>query len=59
MLFFVSKGTLQMATYLIIVPYLASCTDKLNTLFDRTSSLENMRVDVDRVNLILNMDIKV
>lgn len=58
MLFFVSKGTLEMAIYLIIVPYLTSCTDKLNTLFERTSSLENMRVDVDRVNLILNLDEK-
>ena len=58
MLFFVSKGSLEMATYLIIVPYLTSCTDKLNTLFDRTNSLELMRVDVDRVNLILNLDEK-
>ena len=58
MLFFVSKGTLEIAIYLIIVPYLTSCTDKLNTLFERTSSLENMRVDVDRFNLILNMDEK-
>lgn len=58
MLFFVSKGTLEMAIYLIIVPYLTTCTDKLNTLFERTSSLENMRVDVDRFNLILDMDEK-
>lgn len=58
MLFFVSRGTLEMAIYLIIIPYLTSCTDKLNTLFERTSSLENMRVDVDRFNLILNMDEK-
>ncbi len=58
MLFFVSKGTLEMAIYLIIVPYLTSCTDKLNTLFERTTSLENMRVDVDRFNLILEMDEK-
>ncbi len=58
MLYFVSAGTLAIATYLIIVPYLTSCTEKLNSLFDRTNGLENMRVDVDRVNLILNMDEK-
>ena len=58
LLFLVSKGNLDIAVYLVIVPYLTSCTDKLNTLFDRTSSLENMRVDVDRVNLILELDDK-
>lgn len=58
MLFFVSKGSLDIAIYLIIVPYLTSCTEKLNSLFDRTNGLENMRVDVDRVNLILNLDEK-
>ena len=58
LLFLVSKGSLDIAIYLVIVPYLTSCTDKLNTLFDRTSSLENMRVDVDRVNLILELDDK-
>jgi len=58
MLYFVSAGTLEIAIYLIIVPYLTSCTEKLNSLFDRTNALENMRVDVDRVNLILNLDEK-
>ncbi len=58
MLFFVSKGNLDISIYLIIVPYLTTCTDKLNTLFDKTSALENMRVDVDRVNLILDLDEK-
>ncbi len=55
MLFFVSNGSLDIAIYLIIVPYLSSCTEKLNALFDKTTGLENMRVDVDRVNLILNL----
>ena len=58
MLFFVSKGSLDIALYLIIVPYLTNCTEKLNSLFDRTNGLENMRVDVDRVNLILNLNEK-
>lgn len=58
MLYFVSNNSLDIAIYLIIVPYLTTCTEKLNILFDKTSSLENMRVDVDRVNLILEMDEK-
>lgn len=58
MLFFVSQGTLDIAIYLIIVPYLGTCTDKLCSLFDKTGNLENMRVDVDRVNLILELSDK-
>lgn len=56
MLYFVSKGDLEITIYLIIIPYLTTCTDKLNTLFDKSSNLENMRVDVDRVNLILELN---
>lgn len=55
MLYYVSKGTMEMTVYLIIVPYLSTCTDKLNTLFDKTSALENMRVDVDRIETILSL----
>lgn len=55
MMFYVSKGTMEMTVYLIIVPYLSTCTDKLNTLFDKTSALENMRVDVDRIETILSL----
>lgn len=55
LLYKVSNGGLDISIYLIIVPYLTTCTDKLNTLFDKTSNLEDMRVDVDRVNLILEL----
>lgn len=55
MLYFVSHGQMPITIYLIIIPYLTSCTEKLNKLFDQTNSLENMRVDVDRINLILNL----
>ncbi len=55
MIFFVSKGTLDLTAYLIIVPYISSCTEKLNSLFDKTNELENMRVDVGRVNIILSL----
>lgn len=56
MIFYVSKGELTIETYLIIIPYLTTCTEKLNNVFDKTSALENMRVDVDRVNMILNLN---
>ncbi len=56
LMWYVSKGNLGMETYLIVVPYLSSCTSKLTSLFDKTSALENMRVDVDRVNLILELN---
>lgn len=55
LLYTVSQGTLSMESYLIVVPYLTTCTEKLTTLFDKTTALENMRVDVDRVNLILSL----
>lgn len=58
LLYYVSQGTLDIAVYLIIVPYLKSCTEKLNTLFDKTSAIESMRVDVDRINIILDMNDK-
>lgn len=55
MLYFVSNGSLEIAIYLIIVPYLSTCTEKLNTLFDKAGVIESLRVDVDRMNIILNM----
>ncbi len=58
LIFLVSKNSLDIAIYLIIVPYLTTCTEKLNNMFDKTSAIENMRVDVDRVNLILNLNDK-
>ena len=56
LLYKVSNGTLDIAVYLIIVPYLKSVTESLNSVFDKTSAIENMRVDVDRINLILNLE---
>ncbi|MCR5553353.1 MAG: ABC transporter ATP-binding protein/permease, partial [bacterium] len=55
MLYFVSDGQMDIAVYLVIVPYLKTCTEKLNALFDKTNDIENMRVDVDRINVILNL----
>ena len=56
LLYNVSQGQMDIAVYLIIVPYLSSCSDKLCNLFDKSSNLENMRVDVDRINTILNLN---
>lgn len=58
LLYFVSKGGLDITIYLIIVPYIKTCTEKLTNLFDKFSAVENMRVDVDRVNLILGLNDK-
>lgn len=55
LMYTVSKGSLDISIYLVIVPYLTTCTTKLNSLFDKISSLENTRVDVDRINLILDL----
>ena len=55
LIFFVSKGELEIGIYLIIAPYLTTCTEKLITLFDKSAALENMRVDVDRINMILGL----
>ena len=55
LIYFVSKGRLEISVYLIIVPYLTTCTDKLNTLYTKFGGVENMRVDVDRINMILNL----
>jgi len=56
MMYYVSNRTMDISVYLIIVPYLSTCTDKLNTLFDKTKNIEDMRVDVDRIEMILNMN---
>ncbi len=58
LIYLVSKGTMDLSVYLIIVPYLTSCTDKLNTLYTKFGGVENTRVDVDRLNLILSLDDK-
>lgn len=55
LIFMVSKGTMELAVYLVIVPYLSSCTDKLTTLYSKFGGVENMRVDVDRINTILSL----
>lgn len=58
LIFMVSKNTMDLAVYLVIVPYLTSCTDKLNTLYSKFGGVENMRVDVDRINMILSLSDK-
>ena len=55
LIFLVSKNMFDIALYLVVVPYLTSCTTKFNELYDKFGGTENMRVDVDRVNLILSL----
>ena len=58
LIYFVSQGTLDLETYLIIVPYLSSGSSKLTELFEQTKGIEEMRADIDRIDLILNMSDK-
>ncbi len=58
LIFLVSKNMFDIALYLIVVPYLSSCTTKFNELFDKFGSVESTRVDVDRLNLILSLSDK-
>lgn len=55
MITLVSKGSLDISVYLVIVPYLKDCSDQLVDVFDNSNNLENMRVDVDRINVILSL----
>lgn len=58
LIYLVSQGQMELAIYLVIVPYLTSCTDKLNTLYTKFGGIENVRVDVDRLNMILSLNDK-
>ena len=58
LIFLVSKGTMELAVYLVIVPYLTSCITELNSLYSKFGGVENMRVDVDRINMILSLSDK-
>lgn len=58
LIYFISKNMFDLALYLILVPYLKSCTEKLTTLYSKFGGIESMRVDVDRVNLILSLSDK-
>jgi ABC-type bacteriocin/lantibiotic exporter with double-glycine peptidase domain len=55
LIYIVSKGGLELSIYLIIVPYLTTCIEKLNNLYTKFGGFENMRVDVDRLNMILSL----
>lgn len=55
LIFLISRNMFDLALYLVVVPYLSSCTTKFNELFEQFGGVENMRVDVDRLNLILSL----
>ena len=58
LIYLVSQGSMDLAVYLVIVPYLTSCITKLNELYVKFGSIENMRADIDRINVILSLDEK-
>lgn len=55
LIFMISQNKFELSLYLIIVPYLKSCSEKLNDLYKKFGDFENVRVDVDRVNTILSL----
>lgn len=55
MIYFVSDGTLGMEAYLVIVPYLSNSITRLNKVYNSAENFGKMKVDVERVSLILNL----
>lgn len=58
LVYMVSQNTFDIALYLVVVPYLTSCTERLNNLYTKLGGAENVRVDVDRLEMILSLDEK-
>ncbi len=58
LIYLVSQGSMDLAVYLVIVPYLTSCITELNNLYTKFGGIENMRVDIDRINIILSLNEK-
>ena len=54
LIFMLSSGSLTLTLYLIIVPYLTSILDKMNSFFNILSDLKNTNIAVMRLNTILN-----
>ena len=50
----VSKGTMTLAVYMVIVSYILDCTEQFNNVFDITSIFSNLQVSVNRVETIIN-----
>ena len=58
LIYLISQGSLELSIYLVIVPYLTSCVEKLNSLYTKFEGFENVRVDIDRLNMILSLSDK-
>ncbi len=58
LIYMVSKNTFDLSLYLVVVPYLTSCTERLNSLYTKFGGAENVRVDVDRLEMILSLNEK-
>jgi len=58
MILLISKGSLSLTLYLIIVPYLTTCTEKLNSFFHLTKELKEIDVSLQRLKVIFNFNDK-
>ena len=54
LVFMVSKDSMSLSVYMIVVAYLLTCTEQFNTVFDITQLLSNLEVSVKRVNVVAN-----
>lgn len=54
LVFMVSKDSMSLSVYMIVVAYLLTCTEQFNTVFDITQLLSNLEVSVKRVDVVAN-----
>ncbi len=54
LIYLLSSGTMTLTLYLIVTPYLLSCTELLNEIINLTYDLEQTTVCVNRINTVLN-----
>lgn len=54
LVFMVSKDTMSLSVYMVVVAYLLTCTEQFNSVFDITQLLSNLEVSVKRVDVVAN-----
>lgn len=54
LIYLVSDGILTLTLYLIVTPYLLTCTESLNDIIDFSFNIEDTDVSVKRINTVLN-----
>ncbi len=58
LIYLVSKGSFDLETYLIIVPYLSKCIGKFNNVANVTKILDDLNVSTKRVDIVLSFSEK-